>query len=108
MSKNLKITVSQLLSDSNTVSPSDDKHTIKKVTSLNSGEIEEKQKNKIDHKTLNVRVTKYKGMLKNFDSACNSLKTSFESMKYFQMDLLADDNELKSEELDTAVCLIYF
>lgn len=110
MSHNLKITVSDnhLLPDSRTILPADNKNTIKKVTSLNRSEIEVKQKNKFDPKAFNVKLRNYKSMLSNFESVCNNLKTSFEPMKHFKMDLLADNNDLKFEELDTAVRMIYF
>lgn len=109
MSQNLKTTVSdnQIFSDSLAVLHADNENTMKKVTSLNCTEIREKHKNKNDHKMFNVKLIKYKSMLTNFDSACKNLKTSFESMKHFQMDLLADSNDLKFEELDTAVRMIY-
>lgn len=110
MSQNLKVTVSnsQLLSDSQMVPIVNDKNTIKKVTSLNCGEIETKQKVKVDHKAFKVKLTIYKSTLKNFNQVCNDLKTSFESMKHLQKDLLENNNDQKFEELDTTVRKVYF
>jgi len=83
------------------------KNILKKVTSLNTSRIENKQKNNTCQKTYKVKLTNYKKQQIAFSTAYNELKMSYESINKFKKDLLSDNNMLEFEELEDLDHIVY-
>lgn len=110
-----KLTVSNLQ-----LAQSNDLHTlcaqnntpniIKKVTSLNYGDLKQKNKNNVDHnqKAFNAKLNVYAKEQKTFRIACNSLVKSYETIKKMQSDSIPDKNGIVLEDIQTTVNMICF